>query len=356
MKTHKNLFSKIISFENLLGAAHKASAGKQKHPNVAEFFFHLEDNLIQIRNELTNQTYCPGDYNTFYIYDPKMRLISAAPFYDRVVHHALCNIIEPIFNKSFIFDSYANRKEKGTHIAIKRAQGFLKQNQYILKCDFKKYFPSIDHEILKQEIRWKIADPETLWLIDIIIDNSNEQEPVYETFPGDTLLTPLERRKGLPLGNLTSQFFANVYLNRFDHFVKEILKVKHYARYVDDFLMGANSKDFLKDCLHEAQKYVDHYRLTLHPKKCHILRSDKGVPFLGQIIFPDYRLLRDRNVRRFTQRLKKMEKYLENGDMTRKEFQDSIGGWHGHACQANTFRLRLDLEKKFSKMKVKLFY
>ncbi|UCE08222.1 MAG: RNA-dependent DNA polymerase, partial [bacterium] len=246
MKTYKHLFEKIISFENLLVAAQQAGQGKGKKKNVMRFNFVREDNLVQIQQELINKTYQPGAYHAFRIFDPKPRLISAADFRDRVVHHALCNIIEPIFNKGFIFDCYANRKGKGTHAGIRRAQAFLRGNRFVLKCDIKKYFPSIDHEILKQEIRRKIADPETLWLIDTIIDGSNEQEFVYDFFPGDDLFTSQERRKGLPLGNLTSQFFANLFLSRFDHFVKERLKVKYYARYVDDLVYADNDIKFLK--------------------------------------------------------------------------------------------------------------
>lgn len=354
MKTHKHLFDKIISFENLLLAAQKASQGKRKKRNVMRFNYALEDNLFQIQNELITKTYQPGAYHAFRIFDPKPRLISAADYRDRVVHHALCNVIEPIFNKGFIFDSYANRKDKGTHAGIRRAQKFLRANRYVFKCDIKKYFPSIDLELLKQEIRCKIADSETLWLIDTIIDGSNEQEFVYDFFPGDDLFTSLERRKGLPLGNLTSQFFANLFLSRFDHFVKEQLKVRFYARYVDDLLFADNDIRFLKGLIDPVQDYLNGLRLKLHPKKCHILRSDRGVPFLGQVVYPEYRLLKKQNVRRFCQRLKRLEWELEARTITGKQFNASINGWRGHACQADTFRLRQDLEEKFEHLELNL--
>ncbi len=234
MKTFKNLFQKISSFENLLLAAHKAAKGKRENANVLNFFFKLEENLFQLGEELTRQSYRPGSYSTFRIYDPKPRMISAAPFRDRVVHHALINIIEPFFKRSFIFDSYANRVGKGTHKAIRRYQEFLRRYNFVLKCDIKKYFPSIDHEILKQLIRRTIFDQKTLWLLDTIIDGSNPQAPILDYFPRDELFTPFIRRKGLPIGNLTSQFFANVYLNPLDHFVKENLRCQGYLRYVDD--------------------------------------------------------------------------------------------------------------------------
>lgn len=354
MKTYNHLFDKIVSFENLLLAAQRASQGKKQKPNVMRFNFALEDNLWGLRQALIDKTYQPGAYHSFHIYEPKPRFISAAPFRDRVVHHALCNVIEPIFDETFIYDSYANRLGKGTHAGIRRVQQFLRANRFVLKCDIKKYFPSIDHQILKEEIRWKIADPDTLWLIDTIIDASNEQELVYDTFPGDDLFTPLERRKGLPLGNLTSQFFANLYLNRFDHFVKEELGAKFYARYVDDFLMAANDLGFLKEAKQPIKNYLIHLRLKLHPEKCHILRTDKGVPFLGQVIYPDYRLLKQQNVRRFCQRLKRLERQLSQGQIDRKRLEASIQGWYGHACQADTFRLRRDLQEKFSHLNLKL--
>jgi hypothetical protein len=178
MKTHKNLFIKIIAFENLLCAAQLAACGKREQPNVMHFLHRLEENLWRLQVELAKQSYQPGEYSTFQIYEPKPRMISAAPFRDRVVHHALVNVIGPLFEKSFIFDSYANRFGKGTHRAIRRYQHFLKLYRYVLKCDIKKYFPSIDHEILKALIRRRIADAKTLWLIDRIIDRSNPRRLV----------------------------------------------------------------------------------------------------------------------------------------------------------------------------------
>lgn len=224
MKTYKNLFCKIVSFENLLLAAKRAAKGKREKPNVMAFFFHLEDNLCTLQDELNKGVYLPGGYKTFHIYEPKPRMISAAPFRDRVVHHALMNIIEPLLAAGFIYDSYANRRKKGTHKAIRRYQEFLNKYEFVIKCDIKNYFPSIDHEILKSLIRKRIDCKETLQLIDMIVDMSNPQKESYDYFPGDTLFTPFERRKGLPLGNLTSQFFANYYLNPLDHYIKEELR------------------------------------------------------------------------------------------------------------------------------------
>jgi retron-type reverse transcriptase len=235
MKRYGYLWSQIIKFDNLLAAARQAQKGKRFRENVLRFNYNLETELIQLHQELVTKTYRPGQYKTFQVKEPKPRLISAAPYRDRVVHHALCNVIMPIFERSLIHDTYANREGYGSHRALKRFTEFTRSSRYILQCDVRKYFPSIDHEILKNILRCKIKCPSTLWLIETIIDGSNEQETVIQYFPGDDLLTPAQRRRGLPIGNLTSQFFANVYLSSFDHFVKEQLKAKKYLRYVDDF-------------------------------------------------------------------------------------------------------------------------
>lgn len=243
------MFDHICTFPNLLLAAYKAAKNKRSKASTAEFLFRQETELLALQHALIAKTWKSGGYRTFRIHDPKERIISAAPFRDRVVHHALCNIIEPIFECGFIFDTYANRTGKGTHRAIERFQQYARKYPFVLKCDIRKFFPSLDHQVLKQEIRRRIWCPGTLWLIDAIIDSSNPQEPVPpHFFPSDDI-APLpfgggagggaERRRGLPIGNLTSQFWANVYLDRFDHFVKETLRVPGYIRYVDDFVLFA---------------------------------------------------------------------------------------------------------------------
>lgn len=226
MKRYGDLWPTLISFENLYLAYRKAIRGKRLRPDVAHFIVNAESELLTLQEELQAKRYLPGPYRTFYVYEDKPRMISAAPFRDRVVHHALCNLLEPIFERSFIPDLYSNRVGKGQHQAVKRAQYFARSCPYVLKCDIKKYFPSIDHEILKTLVRKKIKCRDTLWLVEVILDHSNPQEPVQNYFPQDDLLTALERRKGLPIGNQTSQFFANLYLSPLDHFVKETLRIQ----------------------------------------------------------------------------------------------------------------------------------
>ena len=185
MKRYGNLYPQIVDFNNLYFTAKKAQKGKRYKDNVLEFNYHLETELLTLQKELEQQTYQPGDYRTFHITDPKSRLISASPYRDRVIHHALCNIIIPIFERTFIDESYANRIGFGSHRALRRFIQYARSHRYVLQCDISKYFPSIDHEILKKQLRRKLKCHKTLWLIDKIIDNSNEQEPVIHYFTGD---------------------------------------------------------------------------------------------------------------------------------------------------------------------------
>lgn len=175
MKRYGNLWSQIIAFPNLLQAARQAQKGKRFRSSVLAFNHNLEIELQRLQQELATQSYHPGPYNSFRIYDPKPRLISAAPYRDRVVHHALCNVITPLIESSFIHDTYANRKGYGSHRALRRFVQFARSNRYVLQCDVRKYFPSIDHKILKAILRQKIKCSRTLWLIDTIIDGSNDK-------------------------------------------------------------------------------------------------------------------------------------------------------------------------------------
>ncbi len=343
MKKFGKLYDKIYTFPNLLAAWYKARKGKRKTPAVAAFEANLEWELLRLSEELSAKTYRPGSYTTFKIYDPKERLISAAPFRDRVVHHALCNIIEPFFEKIFIYDSYANRKGKGTHRAIERYQYYARRYEYVLKCDIRKFFPSIDLQILKEEIRRKISCTGTLWLIDAIIDNSNPQENHIIWFPGDDLFTPQERRKGLPIGNLTSQFWANVYMNRFDHFVKEQLGVPGYIRYVDDFVLFSNNKDQLWQWKENVMQYLATLRLILHANKTHIHQVKKGVPFLGFHIFPHYRIVRKQNTKRHFRYIRKKTDQMQKGEISPDDLEASLNSWLGHVRFGQSERLEYRL-------------
>ena len=340
MKTYSGLYPKICSFENLWEAARRAQRGKRFQYSVSRFNFHLERELFCLQDELLTQTYQPGLYHEFTIYEPKKRLISAAPYRDRVVHHALCNIIEPIFERTFIFDSYACRVGKGTHRAVDRFTQFCRQNRYVLKADISKYFPSIDHEILKDFIRRKIRDPQALWLIDLIIDSSNPQEPVTAYFPGDDLFTCLERRHGIPIGNLTSQFFANLYLNPLHHFVKEQLHCECYIRYCDDFVVLADGKEWLYQVKARIKEYLISLRLRLQPRKCQVFPVRDGTDFLGYRVFPTHRRVRKDSIIRFRRRMHRLQEAYAKGEVSLSHIRQSIQSWLRHVSHADSYGLR----------------
>ena len=340
VKRYNNLFSKIISFENLYLAGRKARKGKRFKENVMAFEENIEEELFKLHNELISKTYKPGNYREFTIYERKPRKISAAPYRDRVVHHALCNVIEPLFEKTFINDSYACRKGKGTHKAVERFTEFCRKNKYALKTDIRKYFPSIDHEILFEKIKRKIKCEDTLWLVKMIIDGSNRQEETNDYFAGDGLFGPSERKKGIPIGNLTSQFFANVFLNDLDHYVKEELHCRQYIRYVDDLTIFGNDKKELWGIKGMIEMFLEQERLRLHPSKTYVLPVAAGIDHLGYRIFPTHRLLRKDNCIRFIRNLRSMMLLFRQRQLPFSKLNASVQSWLGYAKYADSFRLR----------------
>ena len=342
MKREGNLWQGMIAFKSLLLAAHAAARGKRFKPCVARFVFDLERQLLRLQEELASKTYRPGPYRTFTIYEGKTRQISAAPFRDRVVHHALTGILEPIFERSFVFDSYACRKGKGTHAAVDRCQQFARRYRYVLKADVRKFFPSIDHQILKTLVARRIKDPDVLWLVGLIIDHSNPPGPPLMWFPGDDLFTPTERRRGLPLGNQTSQFFANVYLDPLDHFVCDRLG-SSYVRYVDDFLVFADDKRRLGEVRLGVERFLETLRLRIHGDKSVVFPCEQGIRFLGYRVFPTHRLLARENIRRFRRRMRWMQREFALGRIGFDAIRPRIMSWIGHARHAHTYRLRTDL-------------
>ncbi|MGK7907506.1 MAG: RNA-directed DNA polymerase [Synechococcus sp.] len=300
----------------------------------------LERELLQRHRELQAKSYRPGSYKTFEIYEPKHRVISAAPYRDRVVHHALCNIIVPIFDRTFITTTYANRKGYGTHRALKKFVQYTRSSRYVLQCDICKYFPSIDIAILKQLIRRKLKCKDTLWLIDTILDNRSEGETPINYFPGDTLLTPLERPKGLPIGNLSSQFFANVYLSGFDRYVKETLKVSKYLRYVDDFCLFGDDREFLSDCRTKIEAYLASLRLKIHPIKSQLMQTRIGPRFVGFRVLPDRIRVRNHNLQTGRRRLKQLQLAYANGQLSEQEVSQRLQSWNAHLAHGDTWRLR----------------
>lgn len=337
-KTYNNLYPLIYDFENLYRAYLKARRNKRYQQEVLAFTANLEENLLQIQNELIWKTYRTGPYRFFYVHDPKTRLVAALPFKDRVVQHALCNIIEPIFESRFIYDSYACRVGKGTHAGADRVTQFLRIAQrkwervYCLKGDIVQYFPSINHAILKAIIRKRIACPDTLWLIDEIIDSG-----------GDGSDCP----RGLPIGNLTSQLWANVYLDQLDHFVKEVLREKYYVRYMDDFVILSGDKKHLWDIKHQIEDFLaDKLDLRLNGKTGIWLIS-QGIDFLGYRIWPTHRLVRKSSIKRMKRKLKVFQRKYREGRIDLDKINATIQSWIGHVSYANSYNLRRKLFRAF---------
>lgn len=342
MKTHTQLYPQICSFENLYAAYRAARQGKRGVEQVAAFEREQERELFQLQRELLAETYTPGPYHSFYIHEPKRRLISAAPFRDRVAHHALINLIEPIWERRFIFDSYANRVGKGTHRALDRCQYFARRYRYALQCDLRQFFPSIDHALLREQLARLIADAPTLRLCDKIIASgvgvlSEAYDMVW--FPGDDLFAA-NRPRGLPIGNLTSQFWANVYLNALDHFVKRDLKCSAYLRYVDDFILFADDPGQLRDWRVALIEQLAHWRLTLHVRRAQANPAAAGLPFLGFRVYPLHRRLKPRKGFFFQRRFRQKFAQAMRGEISFADVHILVRGWVNHARYGDTHGLR----------------
>ena len=337
---HDQLFARIANFQALHAAARRAVKGKRKKPGAAAFFANLEGELLALERQLLGGQYRPGRYVAFEVNDPKRRIVSAAPFRDRVVHHALCAVVEPIFERGFIDRTFANRTGKGTHRAVEAYERYRDRHGYALRCDIYRYFPAIDHAILKSDFRRRIFCPPTLALLDLIVDGSNPQEPVNLYFEGDDLFEPFRRRHGLPIGNLTSQFFANLYLDGFDHFVTEILRAP-YVRYVDDFALFADDPAVLLNWRSRIEQYLAGRRLTLHPRKTFVASCREPAQFLGFVLLEGgRRRLPEDNVRRFRNRLRGLRDQWRAGSIDIDDVDAPVRAWIGHAEHADTWRLR----------------
>lgn len=322
MKTFNNLYSKIYDFQNLYLAYLKARRGKRYTTDALDYRTCLETNLITLQNELIWKAYKTGSYRTFYIYEPKLRMVAALPFKDRVLQHALCNVIEPIYEARFIADSYACRPGKGIHAGADRAQFFMRTVKrdgplFCLKGDIAQYFPSVDHDVLKNMLRKHIACSDTLQLCDEIIDSAASLSGCA---------------KGMPIGNLTSQLFANIYMHGLDIFVKQVLKERFYVRYMDDFVIFANSKPHLHDKRNQIANFLDEkLKLKMNGKTQVFPVKNRSVDFLGYKIWPTHRLLRKTSVVKMKRKLKSFT--------NKNQINQSVQSWLGHAKHANSFNL-----------------
>jgi hypothetical protein len=342
-RTFKGLYPAIYDLENLWLAWRRARrGGKRKWPTVAAFEVDLEQNLWALHEALRDKAYRPGPYRHFTIQEPKPRRISAAPFRDRVVHHALMQVTWPIFEARMIDDSYACRAGKGTHRAIDRCQQFARAYPYVLQCDVVQFFPSADHAVLRAQLARHIACVDTLWLIDRILESgsgvlAHHYDMVY--FAGDDLLAAA-RPRGLPIGNLTSQSWANVYLNDLDQFVKHTLRCRAYLRYCDDFLLFAGDKATLWRWRSEVVDKLAELRLTLHEDRAQVFPVTDGIPWLGFRVFPTHRRLKRRNVKLFGRRLRALRNAYRAGEIGLEKVRESVRAWIAHAAHGDTYRLR----------------
>ncbi len=356
MKTYRRLFEKLCSYDNLFLAYQNASKGKTQKKYVLDFEKNLQNELYKLQWELLTHAYRPRPLTVFTVHDPKTRKISASHFRDRVIHHAIINIIGPIFESRFIHDTFANRKGKGTLAALERFDLFLRkvtengkpinwgggvtQNRNnvigcVFKADIKHYFDTVDHEVLLSILCKRINDKELLDLIRVILENHKGQVA----------------GKGMPLGNLTSQFFANVYLAELDNFVKHDLKAKYYIRYVDDFVILERNKALLEQYKERIESFLkQELKLELHPEKSKIIPLQGGITLLGFRVFLHYRLLKRSNQSRIWKRLRRFGEKLGRGETTKKHVLLSMAGWEGYAKMANTYNLRKRIRNEVNSM------
>ncbi len=305
MKRVGNLIDKIADPDNLRLAFWKARKGKEGKKEVALFRQYLDKNLLILREQILSANVDVGNYNYFKIFDPKERQICAASFHERVLHHAIMNICHPIFERYQIFDSYACRKGKGTYAALERAAVFQKKYRYFLKLDVRKYFDTINHDVLKTTIARFFKDKKLLSVLIKIIDS-------YET----------TQNKGLPIGNLTSQYFANHILAKADHFAKESLRVKGYVRYMDDMVLWDNNKSNLLKNGKQFELFINK-ELNQQLKPFCLNSVERGLPFLGYLLFPNYIKLASRSRKRFTKKINQYFMNLEKGIWSQTNFQQS---------------------------------
>lgn len=325
MRAVHRLYHQITSIGNLFQAWDEFKVGKRGKKDVQQFERDLENHIFELHQNLKEKTYQHSGYTAFNIYDPKFRHIHKATVKDRIVHHAVVSVIEPIFDKTFINDSYSCRVNKGMHRAVKRLFKFIRQVSknyagecFALKLDIKKFFASVDHQILLKLLKKKIQDRDTIWLLQTII-GSFYSEP--------------DRNKGIPIGNLTSQIFANIYLDQLDKFVKQNLKIKHYIRYADDFVIVSKNREYLYSLIPKIDEFLkSKLKLLIHEDKIIIRKYSQGIDFLGYIVIPRYILPRTKTKRRIFKKLKE-KKFSKN-------FNQSLQSYLGYLSHANSFRLR----------------
>jgi len=339
-------FEEIISLENLLEAWEEFIKGKRNRKDVQEFSFALMDNIFSLHNDLLNHTYKHGGYQAFKINDPKPRDIHKATVRDRLVHHAIYRILYPFFDRTFIADSYSCRNNKGTHKAINKFRRYfykVSQNNaktcWVLKCDIRKFFANIDQEILISMLKEYIPDKNIIKLL----------ENVIGSFTSPCPLLIKERRRtsiGLPLGNLTSQLFVNIYMNKFDQFVRHQLKTKYYIRYADDFVIFSDDKDYLEKQIFKISQFLENrLKLKLHPDKIFIKTVSSGVDFLGMVNFPDHRILRTKTKKRMFKNILNKYELLQNELISEELLNQSLQSYLGMLKHCNGYGIAREIKQ-----------
>ncbi|MDD5749661.1 MAG: reverse transcriptase/maturase family protein [Patescibacteria group bacterium] len=340
MKVYNDIFKDIISLKNLFLAWDEFKKDKRHKIDVQKFEFNLEENVFKLHRELDNKSYSHGSYTGFYITDPKLRHIHKAKVRDRILHHAVYKILLPIFEPTFIPNSFSCRKGKGSHKGVDTLAKILRKvsqnntrNCYALKCDIKKFFDSVDHYVLLVVLCKRIKDKDTMWLMEDIINSYSSN---------------IFQKKGLPIGNLTSQIFANIYMNKLDQYIKQELKVKHYVRYTDDFIIVSDDKEYLKNILKPISKFLSNeLLLQLHPKKVSIRKYSQGIDFLGHIIFPYHKLIRANTKKRMIRKLELRRNEYEDDKITKYTYEQSLQSYLGVLSHANAYDFSNDLRNSF---------
>ncbi len=322
-KSIKEKFDEKLTFEKLLEAEKRAKKGKGNKKEILKYEVDLETNIMNLYNSLKDGTYKMGEYRVFTIYEPKERVIKSLPFNDRIVHQwYIEEFIKPYILKRFINDSYACIDKRGTHLAIKKLQKYIRENKdcYVLKCDIKKYFHSINKDILFSIMSKYIRNQKLLELTKVFI---------YDT----------DEAKSIPIGNYTSQYFANIYLNELDYFVKQELKIKYYLRYMDDFVLLINNKEEAKNVLDKIRTFLDlKLNLELNKKTCYY-PSYKGVNFCGYIVYNTHILIRKRSIKKIKRKINKWNILYNNEQLDYHKFILCFNSFKGHIKHANSYNL-----------------
>ena len=343
MKVWKDLYFKISTLEDIFLGWEEFRQGKKRKRDVLFFDRYLENNLFNLHESLRDRTYIPGGYKQFYVRDPKLRLIHKASVRDRVVHHIVSRELEKIFEPTFYAHSYSCIKNKGTHKGVRAIQSMARKVSknntktcWVLKCDIKKFFASVNHNALLRIVSRRISDKDFLDLIEKIIGS------FYSDRTND-----LQDKKGIPIGNLTSQYFANIYLNEFDYFMKQRLKVKFYIRYADDFVVLSSDKFYLEQLITPIQQFLaSELDLELHPNKIIFRKFSSGVDFLGYVIFPYCILPRTKTKRRLLRKIRTRIKEYKAGKITIEKLNQTIQSYLGYLGHANTYKFKRQLENQ----------